>query len=92
MIENIDIQKINSIAKKAGDEIIRIYQQDFDLVNCLIYGSWLVVPLTIISIFNGLYRGFKQLQYPVISNETIRRIVMLPIKRHNFKLVLALYF
>lgn len=31
MIENIDIQKINSIAKKAGDEIMRIYQQDFNV-------------------------------------------------------------
>lgn len=31
MIENIDIQKINSIAKKAGDKIMRIYQQDFDI-------------------------------------------------------------
>ena len=31
MIENIDIQKINSIAKKAGDEIMKIYQQDFDV-------------------------------------------------------------
>jgi len=49
--------------------------KDSDLVNCLIYGSWLIIPLSIISIFNGLYRGFKQLQYPVISNEIIRRIV-----------------
>ena len=49
--------------------------RDSSLVNCLIYGSWLIIPLTIISIFNGLYRGFKQLQYPVISNEIIRRIV-----------------
>ncbi len=31
MIKNIDIQKINSIAKKAGDEIMKIYQQDFDV-------------------------------------------------------------
>jgi len=31
IIENIDIHKINSIAKKAGDEIIRIYQQDFKI-------------------------------------------------------------
>ena len=31
MIENIDIQKINSIAKKAGDEIMRIYQKDFTI-------------------------------------------------------------
>lgn len=31
MTENIDIQKINSIAKKAGDEIMKIYQQDFDV-------------------------------------------------------------
>jgi len=31
MIENIDIQKINSITKKAGDEIMKIYQQDFDV-------------------------------------------------------------
>ena len=31
MIENIDIQKINSIAKKAGDEIMKIYQQDFNI-------------------------------------------------------------
>jgi len=31
MIENIDIQKINSIAKKAGDEIMKVYQQDFDV-------------------------------------------------------------
>jgi 3'(2'), 5'-bisphosphate nucleotidase len=31
MIENIDIQKINSISKKAGDEIMKIYQQDFDV-------------------------------------------------------------
>lgn len=31
MIEKIDIQKINSIAKKAGDEIMRIYQLDFDI-------------------------------------------------------------
>ena len=31
MVENIDIQKINSIAKKAGDEIIMVYQQDFDV-------------------------------------------------------------
>ena len=31
MIGNIDIQKINYIAKKAGDEIMRIYQQDFDI-------------------------------------------------------------
>ena len=31
MIENIDIHKINSIAQKAGDEIMKIYQQDFDV-------------------------------------------------------------
>ena len=31
MIENIDIHKINSIAKKAGNEIIKIYQQEFDV-------------------------------------------------------------
>ena len=31
MIEDIDIQKINLIAKKAGDRIIRIYQQDFKI-------------------------------------------------------------
>ena len=51
--------------------------KDSDLVNCLIYGSWLIIPLTIISIFNGLYRGFKQLQYPVISNEIIRKIIFI---------------
>ena len=31
MVENIDIQKINTIAKKAGDEIMKIYQQDFEV-------------------------------------------------------------
>lgn len=31
MLKRIDIQKINSIAKKAGDEIMKIYQQDFDV-------------------------------------------------------------
>jgi len=31
MLKNIDIHKINSIAKKAGDEIMSIYQQDFDV-------------------------------------------------------------
>lgn len=31
MLKNIDIHKINSIAKKAGDEIMRIYQQGFDV-------------------------------------------------------------
>jgi 3'(2'), 5'-bisphosphate nucleotidase len=31
MIENIDIHKINSIAQKAGDEIMKIYQQDFEV-------------------------------------------------------------
>ncbi len=31
MLNKIDIQKINSIAKKAGDEIMKIYQQDFDV-------------------------------------------------------------
>jgi len=31
MIKNIDIKKINSIAKKAGNEIMRIYQQDFEV-------------------------------------------------------------
>jgi len=31
MIENIDIQKINSISKRAGDEIMKIYQQDFKI-------------------------------------------------------------
>jgi len=31
MIENIDIHKINSIAQKAGDEIMKVYQQDFDV-------------------------------------------------------------
>jgi 3'(2'), 5'-bisphosphate nucleotidase len=31
MLNNIDIQKINSIAQKAGDEIMKIYQQDFDV-------------------------------------------------------------
>lgn len=51
--------------------------KDSGLVNCLIYGSWLIIPLTLIKIFNGLYRGFKQLQYPVISNEIIRRIIFL---------------
>jgi len=51
--------------------------KDSDLLNCLIYGSWLIIPLTLIRIFNGLYRGFKQLQYPVISNEIIRRIIFL---------------
>ncbi|GAF87215.1 unnamed protein product, partial [marine sediment metagenome] len=49
--------------------------KDSGLINCLTYGSWLIIPLTIITIFNGLYRGFKQLQYPVISNEIIRRII-----------------
>lgn len=51
--------------------------KDSGLVNCLVYGSWLIIPLTLIKIFNGLYRGFKQLQYPVISNEIIRRIIFL---------------
>jgi len=31
MLNKIDIQKINNIAKKAGNEIIKIYQQDFDV-------------------------------------------------------------
>jgi len=31
MLNKIDIQKINSIAKKAGDEIIKIYQQNFEV-------------------------------------------------------------
>ena len=31
MLKKIDIQKINSIAKKAGDEIMKIYQQDFNV-------------------------------------------------------------
>lgn len=31
MMENIDIQKINSIAKKSGNRIMRIYQQDFKI-------------------------------------------------------------
>ena len=31
MVENIDIQKINTIAKKAGDEIMKMYQQDFEV-------------------------------------------------------------
>ncbi len=31
MIETIDIHKINSIAQKAGDEIMKIYQQDFEV-------------------------------------------------------------
>jgi len=31
MLKNIDIYKINSIAKKAGDEIMKIYQQDFEV-------------------------------------------------------------
>jgi 3'(2'), 5'-bisphosphate nucleotidase len=31
MVENIDIHKINSIAKKAGDEIMKIYKQAFDV-------------------------------------------------------------
>jgi len=31
MIKNINIQKINFIAKEAGDEIMRIYQQDFEI-------------------------------------------------------------
>ena len=48
---------------------------DGSLVNCLVYGSWLIIPLTMISVFNGLYRGFKQLQYPVISNIVISRII-----------------
>ena len=51
--------------------------KDSGLVNCFIYGSWLVIALTLISIFNGLYRGFKKLQYPTISNEIIRRIIFL---------------
>lgn len=49
--------------------------KDSGLANCLIYGSWLVMPLTIIMIFNGLYGGFKQLQYPAISNHIIGRII-----------------
>jgi O-antigen/teichoic acid export membrane protein len=51
--------------------------KDSGLVNCLIYGSWLIIPLTLIKIFNGLYGGFKQLQYPVISNAIIGRIIFL---------------
>ena len=31
MLKKIDIQKINFIAKKAGDEIMKIYQQDFEV-------------------------------------------------------------
>jgi len=49
--------------------------KDSGLINCFIYGSWLIIPLTLIKIFNGLYTGFKQLQHPVISNEIIRRII-----------------
>jgi len=51
--------------------------KDRGLINCLVYGSWLIIPLTLIKIFNGLYRGFKQLQYPIISNEILRRIIFL---------------
>ena len=31
MLNKIDIYKINSIAQKAGDEIMKVYQQDFDV-------------------------------------------------------------
>lgn len=31
MLSKIDIQKINNIAQKAGDEIMKIYQQDFEV-------------------------------------------------------------
>ena len=31
MLKKIDIHKINFIAKKAGDEIMKIYQQDFEV-------------------------------------------------------------
>ena len=31
MLNKIDIQKINNIAQKAGDEIMKIYQQDFEI-------------------------------------------------------------
>jgi len=49
--------------------------KDSGLVLCLIYGSWLIIPFTLIKIFSGLYMGFKQLQYPVISNEIISKII-----------------
>ncbi|MBA7589910.1 3'(2'),5'-bisphosphate nucleotidase CysQ [subsurface metagenome] len=31
MVKNIDIQEINSIAKEAGNELMEIYQQDFNI-------------------------------------------------------------
>ncbi len=31
MLNRIDIQKINNIAQKAGDEIMKVYQQDFEV-------------------------------------------------------------
>lgn len=31
MLKRMDIQKINFIAKKAGDEIMKVYQQDFEV-------------------------------------------------------------
>jgi O-antigen/teichoic acid export membrane protein len=56
----------------------RIFK-DSSLVNCFIYGSWLIIPLTLSKIYNGLYRGFQQLQCPIISNEIIKRIIFLVI-------------
>ena len=68
MIENINIYKINSIAKKAGDEIMRIYQQDFEVAYKADNS-----PLTKADIKSNeiITKGLKDLypEIPILSEE-----------------------
>ena len=50
---------------------------DSELINSISYGAWIIIPLTFIKIFGGIYRAFKNLKYYIISNEIIRRAGLL---------------
>ena len=47
---------------------------DQELSRLLVYGAWLIIPMTLIKVYSGLYRGYKKVSFYKISNLIIKKI------------------
>ena len=47
---------------------------DPELFNALKFGAWIIIPLTLIQVFGGLFRGFKKLSPFIISKNILLKL------------------
>lgn len=58
------------------DKIANIFN-DKKLAESIVYGAWIIIPITLLRIFGGIYRGYKKLKHFVISKDVIKWMIFL---------------